>query len=125
MNASNTWKWLIEHGIAQNQFFLFENAIKHLIIHRYTFFFQTSIFLQQLLALPGQSAAFFSIGMHYSGIHMLFGGFNFTPDSFVRHLHHFGGLINGSGLFDILQDFRSAVADDDVVMFINYPLAGS
>jgi hypothetical protein len=63
--------------------------------------------------------------MHNSGIQMFFGGLNLAPDSFVRHLHRFGGLIDGSDLFDVLQDFRPAIADDDVVMFINDPLAGS
>jgi hypothetical protein len=56
---------------------------------------------------------------------MLFGGLYFTPDGFVRHLHHFGGLIDGSGLFDVSQNFRPAVANDNVVVFINDPLAGS
>ena len=66
-------------------------------------------------------ASFLSIGMHNAGIQMLFGGFNFTPDRLVRHLHHFGGLVDRSGLFDVLKDFRPTVADDDVIVFI-YPV---
>jgi hypothetical protein len=56
---------------------------------------------------------------------MLFGGLYFTPDGFVRHLHQFGGLINGPCLFNVSQNFCPAVTNDDVVVFINDPLAGS
>ena len=84
-----------------------------------------SVFFQKLLSFLGEPAAFLSIGMHNSGIQMFFGGLYLAPDSFVRHLHHFGGLIDGSGLFDVAQNFRPAFTDDDVVMFIDDPLAGS
>jgi hypothetical protein len=58
-------------------------------------------------------------------IQMFFGGFNFTPDGLIRHLHHLGSLVDGSGPLDVFQDVRSTFADDDVVVFINDPLGRS
>ena len=103
----------------------FENLAEYFIIHRHTRLLQVSVFLQQLLSFLGQAAAFLSIRMHNSGIQMFFGGLNFTPNSFIRHLHCFSGLIDGSGLLDVFKDFSPPVTDDDVVVFINDPLARS
>ena len=110
----------------KNRILLIENTTEYFIIDRHAFFFHPSVFLQQFLAFPGQTASFLSIGMHDAGIQMLFGGFNFTPDRLVRHLHHFGGLIDGSGLFDVAQNFRPALTDDDVIIGVSgfYPEAG-
>ena len=48
--------------------------------------------------------------MYDDSVQVFFSGLDFAPDSLVGHLHHFGGLVDGSGFLDIVQDLHAGLA---------------
>ena len=101
---------------------LFENFAEDFIIRVHASVFQKPIFFEQCFALPGQAGAEFAVGVNDILVQVLFGGFDFAPDPFVRHFHNLGGLIDGTGFFNVFQNFGAAFADDDIAVIINNPV---
>ena len=75
--------------------------------------------------MAGQAGTFLAFGVHDILVEVFFGGFDLAPDSFVGHPHDLGGLVDGAGSFDIFQNFRPALADNDIAVLINDPVARS
>ena len=63
--------------------------------------------------------------MNHFDLQMLFGGFDLTPDRFIGHFHNLGRLVDRAGLLYAFQDFHAAFTEDDVVVPVHNPVAGS
>jgi hypothetical protein len=61
--------------------------------------------------------------MNNAGIHVFFSRFDFAPDGFVRHVHQFGSLIHRAGPLNVFQNPGPAFSNNDVIVFIDDPLA--
>ena len=102
---------------------LFKYPLECPVIRGHAGFFELAVLLQKRLALRGQACAVFAVLVHDLDLQMLFRGFNLAPGGFVGHVERFGGLVDGTGAFDAIQDGHAAFTHHDAVFVVNDPVA--
>ena len=106
-------------------FFGWENGREYGIIGGQAAAAQLFELLHQFASLGSQTGAAFFIGVNNLDPQMLFGGLDFAPDGFVGHFQNLGRLIDRAGLVNAFQNIHAALAEDDIVVLIDDPMAGS